>query len=101
MNKRRRNIKKRLTTVISWLILAIYITLIAPSTIYTYLIFYPLLFTSILLLLKNWLEAKRSILYTCLLMIYLLLRQLKIDSIFNLAILISILIMMELYFRKA
>ncbi|MBI5452307.1 hypothetical protein HY945_02505 [Candidatus Gottesmanbacteria bacterium] len=100
MRQRQKNKRGIIKILLVWLIFIGYINLFSPSSILSFLVFYFLLSLNLLFTFKSFFPFGRSLLWTGIIIIYLILRQLHLDNIINTILMVSILITFEIYFRK-
>lgn len=85
--------------IIWWFLLVGFINLFSPNNVWINILFYILLSITIWKSLKLANNSRRSILWTIMFIILLLLRQNRIDNILNILLIAGILISIEIYFR--
>ncbi len=82
-------------------ILGGFIFFVPPENILYFAAFYILLFTAIWQILQTFFDNKKSLVYTIIIITYLLLRQNKIDNILNVILLAGLFVALEIYFRMS
>lgn len=87
-------------TLTFWLVFLGYINLFPPESRFSFLVFYLLLSTSFLFTFLLFSSVVQSLERTIIVIIFLLLRQFKLENILNIIILVGIGITLEMYFRK-
>jgi len=91
--------KKLFLPLISLMLFLGYMISFPPDNIYYFAVFYLFLFLSLWQILRIFYDNKKSLIYPVIIIVFLLLRQNKIDNILNLLLLLGILVSIEVYFR--
>ncbi|OGG02034.1 hypothetical protein A2W14_06365 [Candidatus Gottesmanbacteria bacterium RBG_16_37_8] len=99
--KRRRDKYRKLVFFLLLAIFIFYINFFVPGSFFSVVVFYFLLFLFLLSFLSLFLGNNRSIRFSSSFIILLALRHLKQFNLLNFLIILSINILLEVYFRKS
>lgn len=100
MTRKKRGSKKIFLAIVSWFLFLGFIFIIPPAYLSALIIFYLLLFLSLAATLNIFASFTRSLLWSLLIIIYLILRQNHLDNNINTLILLGILVTLEIYLRR-
>src|SRR3989338_8607449 len=98
--KKKKGQKKLFYILLPWLVLISYIIIFPPGNTLLFFIFYLFLFIALSNTIHQFRSLVKSILWAAIIIVFLLLRQFRIENIINLILLLSILVTFEVYFRK-
>jgi len=93
-------IKRSVIAFLSWGLFFGFVDMIPPSTEAAYIIFYILIFIVLFFTFGIFLDRRRSVLYSTVFIMFLILLQIRFMNVVTVPIVLGILVTGELYFRK-
>lgn len=100
MKRRQKNTRGIIKIILVWLIFIGYINIISPSSLISFVGFYLLLALSLFSTFRLFISLGRAIIWLAIILIYLLLRQFRLDNLINTILLFGLLFTLEIYFRR-